>query len=74
MTKKAKTPKSKKERPGVQLVLRVPAPLKELLRQEARRCGLSMNAMACARIATGKWLSRSTERIATGKRPKAKES
>lgn len=54
--------KVKKQRPGVQLVLRVPAGLKDLLRQEAKRCGLSMNAMACARMATGKWITKKEEK------------
>jgi hypothetical protein len=50
----AKT-KPKKERPGVQVVLRVPAEVKALLKKTAHDLDVSMNAAATERIATGRW-------------------
>ena len=51
----AKTKKPKKERSGVQIVLRVPAEVKALLFKTAHDLRVSMNAAATERIATGKW-------------------
>ena len=47
--------KAKKERPGVQVVLRVPAETKALLAKTAKDLGISMNAAACERLASGRW-------------------
>lgn len=62
MSKKAKSnqkaqPKSVKrvERAGVQVVLRVPEETKALLARQAKDLGISMNAAACERLATGRW-------------------
>jgi len=55
MASKATKAKVKKERPGVQVVLRVPEETKVLLARMAHEAHTSMNAAACERIATGKW-------------------
>ena len=55
MASKATKAKPKKERPGVQVVLRVPEQTKALLVRMAREAHTSMNAAACERLATGKW-------------------
>lgn len=55
MASKATKAKVKKERPGVQVVLRVPEEVKALLFKTAHDLRVSMNAAATERIATGKW-------------------
>lgn len=52
----ARKPKvTKPERPGVQVVLRVPDEVKDLLARTARAAGVSMNKAATMRLATGRW-------------------
>jgi len=56
MAKQAKgNGKAKKERPGVQVVLRVPAEVRALLEKMAHEGFTSMNRAATMRLATGKW-------------------
>jgi len=50
MAKKAKT-----DRPGVQVVLRVPAEVRALIEKMAHEGFTSMNRAATERLATGKW-------------------
>ncbi len=59
MTTKAKP---RKERPGVQVVLRVPAEVKALLFKTAHDLRVSMNAAATERIATGRWPKKEEEK------------
>ena len=49
------------ERPGVQVVLRVPAETKALLAKTAKDLGVSMNAAACERLASGRWPAKAKE-------------
>jgi hypothetical protein len=56
MAKQAKgNGKSKKQRPGVQIVLRTPTEVKDLLHRMARAADVSMNRAASERLATGRW-------------------
>ncbi len=52
---KGKEPRKPVERPGVQVVLRVPAETKALLAKAAKDLGISMNAAACERLTSGRW-------------------
>lgn len=47
--------KPKKERPGVQVVLRVPAETRKALESAAHTAGCSMNHAAITRLDTGRW-------------------
>ncbi len=57
MSKKPKTPKKDRpaQRPGEQVVYRVPAEVKALVKRMAHEADCSMNAAATARLATGRW-------------------
>ena len=55
MASKATKAKQKKERPGVQVVLRVPEETKALLAKMAHEAHTSMNSAACERLVSGKW-------------------
>jgi hypothetical protein len=56
MAKQAKgNGKTKKARPGEQLVLRVPPETKALIKRAARDAFTSMNRAATTRLATGRW-------------------
>ena len=65
MSRKAKgngkAPRKPIERPGVQVVLRVPAETKALLAKTAKDLGISMNAAACERLASGRWPAKGKE-------------
>lgn len=50
---KSKTQQPKKERPGIQVVLRVPIEVRTLLERMANEAGTSMNSAAIERLATG---------------------
>jgi hypothetical protein len=50
-----KASRERAERPGVQVVLRVPAETKALLAKTAKDLRVRMNAAATERIATGRW-------------------
>ena len=53
MTKKATKQATKKERPGVQVVLRVPADLKATMVRAAREAHISANQAWIVRCTTG---------------------